>query len=398
MDRAPTPPPAAPERPAYRSPEVLPDGRVVFRLWAPRAQDVTVGGTFRFHERGPWPERVADAFPLARGADGIWEYATRPLEPGFYVYGFQVDGVPVVDPQNPHSRPLGLGVWRSYLAVDGQPGAPALHEARAGLPRGVPHLESLASDVLGREVGCWVYTPPGYDPAAEPYPVLYLLHGRGDDERGWAADGRATAVLDTVIGTGAIRPVVVAMPYGQLTALPGDPTGGTAPSAHPLDPSRPTAPATGPRPPNPREGEYFLWEVAGMVEARYRVRRDAAGRALAGLSMGGGQALRLLLERPGAAAAVGAFSAALGGGGGGAEPDEGHLRAALAPLRTLYLARGHLENERLTGSFDRLAAAVRALAPDYPNLALRVEVLRGGHEWQVWIGCLAAFLQLWQPR
>jgi enterochelin esterase-like enzyme len=74
------------------------------------------------------------------------------------------------------------------------------------------------------------------------------------------------------------------------------------------------------------------------------------------------------------------------------------LRAALAPLRLLYVARGHLENERLTGSFDRLAATVAELAPDFPAFTLRTEIVRGGHEWQVWIGCLAAFLQLWQPR
>jgi enterochelin esterase-like enzyme len=397
---------ALPERPAYRSPEVLPDGRVRFRLWAPLAHEVAVGGTFRYYERGPWPERVPDSFALERDAAGLWTYETPPVEPGYYSYGFRVDGVPVVDPQNPHSRPLGLGTSRSYLNVPGPAGEPALHEVRSGLARGVTHMETVRSDVLGREAGCWVYTPAGYDPrqrgdAGDAYPVLYLLHGRGDDERGWYYDGRAAVVLDTLIGTGAIRPVVVAMPYGQLTALPGDPTAPAAApvvSAHPVDGTVPPAgepPA--PRPPNPREGEYFLEEVAGMVEARYGVRRDPAGRAMAGLSMGGGQSLRIMTKHPGRVAAVGGFSAALLGGGGGADPDPEALRAALAPLRLLYLSRGHLESERLAPSFDRLVGAVEEIAPSVPGLTLHADIKRGGHEWQLWSRCLAEFLRLWQP-
>src|SRR3954451_25033044 len=152
------------ERPAYRSPEVLSDGRVRFRLWAPLAHEVTVSGTFRYYERGPWPERVADDFPLSTDGEGLWAYETTQLEPGHYSYGFRVDGVPVVDPQNPHSRPLGLGTSRSYLDVPGPAGEPALHEVRPGLARGVTHMETVRSAVLGREVGCWVYTPPDYDP------------------------------------------------------------------------------------------------------------------------------------------------------------------------------------------------------------------------------------------
>jgi enterochelin esterase-like enzyme len=414
-----TPAVSVEERPPYDSPEVLPAGRVRFRLWAPLAREVTVSGTFRYYARGPWPEQVPEAFPLVKDGHGLWSYESDPLEPGLYHYGFRVDGVPLVDPQNPHSRPLGLGSSRSYLDVPGPPGEPAIHQMRPGLARGVTHLETLHSHVLGREVGCWVYTPPGYDPAgsgagqggpgAADYPVLYLLHGRGDDERGWYHDGRAAVVLDTLIGTGAIRPVVVAMPYGQLTGPPSEGAPGrrppAAPSVHPIDapatraPGPPSTAAAPPAPsaPNPREAEYFLDEVAGTVESRYRVRRDPAGRALAGLSMGGGQSLRIMISHPGLVGAVGGFSAALLGGGGGGEVDRDALGRALAPLRLLYLCRGHLESERLIPSFDRMVAAVEALAPAVPTLTLHTEIKRGGHEWQVWIRCLAEFLRLWQP-
>ncbi len=399
MVQMPVTPATAQERPAYRSPETSADGVVRFRLWAPLAQAVLVSGSFRYYARGPWPQEVPEAFPMARDGDGLWTHETAPLEPGFYTYGFRVDGVPVVDPQNPHSRPLGLGTSRSYLDVPGPAAEPAVHEVRPGIARGVTHMETVRSGVLGRDVGCWVYTPAGYDArgADAPYPVLYLLHGRGDDERGWYHDGRAAVVLDTLIGLGAIRSLVVAMPYGQLTPLPGDAGApAPAPSAHPIDGATPAAPAV-PTAPNPREGDYFLEEVAGMVEGRYGVRRDPAGRALAGLSMGGGQSLRLMVNRPGRVAAVGGFSAALLGGAGGADPNQDSLRAALAPLRLLYLSRGHLESPRLAPSFDHLVATVREIAPSLPGLTLHADIKRGGHEWQVWIRCLAEFLHLWQP-
>ena len=134
-----------------------------------------------------------------------------------------------------------------------------------------------------------------------------------------------------------------------------------------------------------------------MVEARYRVRRDAAGRALAGLSMGGGQSLRMMMKYPGRVAAVGGLSAALLGGAGGADPTSEDLQAALAPLRLLYLSRGHLESERLAPSFDRLVAAVKEIAPAHAGLTLHADIKRGGHEWQLWIRCLGEFLRLWQP-
>jgi S-formylglutathione hydrolase FrmB len=120
-------------------------------------------------------------------------------------------------------------------------------------------------------------------------------------------------------------------------------------------------------------------------------------QASSGLSMGGGQSLRIMISHPGRVGAVGGFSAALLGGGGGGEVDRDALGRALAPLRLLYLCRGHLESERLIPSFDRMVAAVEALAPAVPTLTLHTEIKRGGHEWQVWIRCLAEFLRLWQP-
>ena len=197
-------------RPAHRSPEVLPDGRVRFRLLAPQAKSVALRGHFQLYERGPWPETHPGPIELERGSDELWFHETAPLEPGFYQYWFVVDGLPLLDPQNP----LGsvaiypTTVPRSYVDVPAAPGEPpALHQHRDGIPHGTVHCEVFYSRTFGRDVGCRIYTPPGYTaagptsaggdqsgasgrPARPPWPVLYLLHGHGHDETSWCAHGR----------------------------------------------------------------------------------------------------------------------------------------------------------------------------------------------------------------
>jgi enterochelin esterase family protein len=368
---------------------VLPDGRVRFRLLAPRAESVTLQGHFQLHERGPWPETRPGPIVLERGADDVWFHETAPLEPGYYQYWFRVDGVPLLDPQNPPGYVYPSADARSYVDVPAAPGEPpAIHQHRDGIPHGTVHREVFYSRVFGRDVGCLIYTPPGFTGggaqddtssptagAGQPYPVLYLLHGRGHDEHSWCSNGRAAQVLDNLIAGGAIRPLVVVMPYGQLVPL-------SLPAGSRFD---------------PREGEYFLGEVAELVAARYRVRRDAAGRAVAGLSMGGSQSLRLMALQPGQFAAIGAIACALNQGNGIDLWTDERVRAALQHVQLLYIGYGHMEPPGFHQSFPPTLAVVHAAAPAAPHLSLRIEELRGGHEWPVWTRALAGFVQAWRP-
>jgi len=273
--------PAAP----IKSPEVSAEGRVTFRLRAPNAREVVVAGDIG---------RVA----MSKDAQGVWIASTDPLPPDFYQYRFIVDSVGLLDPVNPLIKP-NLLTPSSIVHVRG----PASLVWEAGdVPHGVVHRHHYRSNVVGDERDYYVYTPPGYDRAtARRYPVLYLLHGFSDDADGWTSPvGRANVILDNLIAAGKATPMLIVMPlgYGTPDMLASGPPGT-------------------PRPPDLRErnarkfGEALIQELIPAMERDYRVAGDAGSRAIAGLSMGGFEALYVGLHNPDKFAWVGGFSSAL---------------------------------------------------------------------------------------
>lgn len=166
--------------------------------------------------------------------------------------------------------------------------------------RDVPHgdVQTLAyhSESLDREREAVVYLPPGYEDGAERYPVLYLLHGAGGDERTWVDRQQAHVILDNLIADGRLDPLVVVMPYGYTTRLEeGVRRRGAA--AYKTDMEE--------------FAVDFVEDLIPRVESRYRVRADREHRAIAGLSMGGGQSLAIGLSRPEMFSAVAGFSSAM---------------------------------------------------------------------------------------
>lgn len=269
--------PAARAQSGTFSPEMHPDRKVTFRLSAPKATEVTLGGEFA---RG---QRLA----MTKGTDGVWSVTVGPLAPELYWYLFYSDGVPVVDPRNGNVK-----TGRSTVSLVQVPAAPpAFYEVR-NVPHGSVTAHYYTSKSLGTTRRLVVYTPPGYDATKrEKYPVLYLLHGAGDDETGWTGVGRANLILDNAIAEGKARPMLVVMPYGY--------------------PREPGANAT-PEERAQRDrlfGEDLLNDVIPFVERQYRVRTDAASRAIAGLSMGGNQTLTVGLGHPDRFGWIAAFSA-----------------------------------------------------------------------------------------
>ena len=271
------PPPATgttPTAPAVVSPEVLPDSRVVVRLYAPQATDVAVQGIVRGRT------------PMVKAENGVWEATLGPLTPGAYQYSFIVQGVQVADPRNQAMNETTTG-YNSLVVV---PGSDTMDT------RNVPH-GSLAqvfydSTVLGRSRRMHVYTPPGYGSSNERYPVFYLLHGSGDSDQSWSAVGRAGIILDNLIAARKAKPMVLVMPAGHTTV-----------------------PAT----PGSREAfvKEFMADIMPFVEKNYRVRTDRGSRAIAGLSMGGGQTINIAIPNLEKFAYIGVYSAGLSGGGGG---------------------------------------------------------------------------------
>jgi enterochelin esterase family protein len=147
---------------------------------------------------------------MQKDDQGVWTFTTDPLDPDYYLYNFVVDGVRLIDPSHPDLFFAG-GVH--------VPGPSTLPWETGDVPRGTVHHHFYHSAVVGDDRDFYVYTPPGYDPAARQlYPVLYLLHGHNGtpiDALAWTAlGGRANVILDNLIAQGKAKPMLVVMPLG----------------------------------------------------------------------------------------------------------------------------------------------------------------------------------------
>ncbi|TXD70477.1 esterase family protein [Mitsuaria sp. TWR114] len=198
-------------------------------------------------------------------------------------------------------------------------------ETRPGVVPGRVETFSYESGVTGGRRQALVYLPAGYT-RERRYPVLYLLHGIGGNQHEWTGYVRANAVLDNLIADGKAVPMIVVMPNGR--ALPDD-------SVPPPDRVFTEANAAG----FAKFERDLLDFLIPAVEAAYPVRADARHRALAGLSMGGGQALNMGLGHPETFAWIGGFSSAPNTRATAElTPDPGALRRQLA---LLYLSCGN---------------------------------------------------------
>lgn len=321
-----------------RSPEVGADYRVTFRLLAPGAQSVNLLGDF-----------TGATIPMAKNALGVWTHTTEALPPGYYQYWFVVDGLTTPDPVNTHVR-AASGVYKSQVDVPG-PGTEWMDFR--DVPHGTLHEHWYVNKDNGTARRVVVYTPPGYGRGTESYPVLYLLHGNADFERGWTQAGRAHLIMDNLIADGKCAPAIIVMPFGHnisgatgkfaevsflqkrfgatptefpSPALPatGPITSGSAgatgarsgnPGA-PTAATSPTAPAAGGgRGPNPGAAYMendLLKLVIPLVEREYRAKADKGQRAIVGYSMGAGHSTTIGLNHPELFSYVGAFSGATG--------------------------------------------------------------------------------------
>jgi enterochelin esterase-like enzyme len=273
---------------ALVSPEVHPDRTVTFRFRAPQATRVELVGELL---RGAPPQAMTKA------EDGVWTTTVGPLPPEIWIYNFRVHGVDVADPSNPAIKPTPPGATMSSL-VEIPGDTPAFYDS-AAVPHGEVRMVLYESKPMGVTRWLWVYTPPGYDRSGQRYPVLYLLHGNGEAQNGWVMNGRANIILDNVIASRQAVPMVVVMPQGH--ALQG---AGVGPLAR--VPGETTMFSE-------RFPKDLLEEVIPLVERNYRVHADANHRAIAGLSMGGGQALMIGLSNLNRFKYVLGYSAAVGG-------------------------------------------------------------------------------------
>jgi enterochelin esterase-like enzyme len=259
------------------SPEVLPDRRVIVRLYAPQAQDVRVS--------------LDGGVKLTRGDNGVWEATVGPLDAGGYRYNFNVDGATVIDPRNIEMERMQV-MNRSILYV---PGAPFMDTKN--VPHGAVSIVNYYSEVLKKFRRFHVYTPPGYEANQQKYPVLYLLHGANESDDSWSTVGRANFILDNLIADGRAVPMIVIMPNGHIDQTP--PNAG-APASQRVEF------ATFPN--------EFVSDIMPYVESHYRTIADRPHRAIAGLSMGGAQTLNIAFAHLDWFSSIGVFSSGILGG------------------------------------------------------------------------------------
>ncbi len=243
-----------------KSPEVSSDLRATFRLYAPDAKEVVVTGVAG---RG--------GLALTKDDKGIWSGTTDVLKPDIYTYMFNVDGASVPDPSNLERKTGITGSFQSTVLV----GGPDESWVTKEVPHGSVVHQFFHSNVIGDDRDFYVYTPPNFDPSGKTkYPVLYLLHGLGDDADAWTTIGRANTILDNLIAEGKAKPMIMVNTLGYGIANPGEHFSEIVPN------------------PNENLGKFsqsLLTEVIPMVEKDYPVIKSRDGRALAGLSMGGAE-------------------------------------------------------------------------------------------------------------
>lgn len=348
--------PMFPQGPTVNSPEVLPHGSVVFRILAPEAVSVGLQSTDIF---GMQPSNTL----FTKDKDGVWQATIDPVAPGAYRYVFTVDGASVVDTRNTSISESNNNVW-SVVYV---PGADFMEIKQ--VPHGAVAEVQYYSKSLKRHRRMHIYTPPGYESDNRKYPVFYLLHGAMDCDDSWTTVGRAGFILDNLIAEKKARPMVVVMPAGHT--------------------SRDFNMASGITQTVDEFSQDFLNDIMPYVESHYRVLKDRGSQAIAGLSMGGMQALNIAMTDLGRFSCVGVFSSGVFSmsPGGQAKPsspswEQQHLsmldnQKMKKGLRLLWFA---------TGSEDFLVQTTKdtvdmlkkhGFSPVYKETG-------GGHTWANW--------------
>jgi enterochelin esterase-like enzyme len=348
----------APPRPVpVISPETLDEGRVAFRLRAGLAKDVAL--------RGQWTKQ---SLAMTRDDNGVWSVTVDAVPPGVWEYSFQVDGLNVLDSLNPLFKPQ-REPSKSIVHI---PDTPANPWDWQDVPHGTVHQHNYLSKALNRPRELWVYTPPGYEQnvtanSSARYPLLVLQHGSGDNHQTWVVHGKAHWILDNLLAAKRARPMIVVM-------LDGHPLGAASRDASPQ-----------------RRGAAMdafrreLFEDAlPLVESLYQVEPDAARRAIAGLSMGGGQSLSVGLTNLDRFAWVGAFSAA--------PPSAETTQAILADparsnakLKLLWIGCG--QDDVLRSRNEAFVALLQE-----KGVGHEWRLTSGDHSWPVWRGYLAEFI------
>lgn len=334
-------------------PRVLPEGKAVFRIKAPDAQKMQID--------------LGKKYDMVKDKEGVWEVTTEPLGEGFHYYSLLIDGVAVADPASESFYGMGRMASGIEIPFDGDD-----YYAEKQVPHGDIRMKRYFSSVTNSWRKLNVYTPPGYDVSGnETYPVLYILHGGGEDERGWATQGKTDLILDNLIAEKKAKPMIIVMMDGNLGG------GGSGFGDQSL-----------------RMFENELKQaVIPFVEKNFRVKTDAANRALAGLSMGGLQTLYAGVRNSESFAYLGVFSS----GWFVNQPNLSNPQYEFmktnaskinANIKSFWVAMG--------GQEDIAYQNCKVMLEKFDEMGIKYSYVEypGGHTWPVWRNNIFNFAQV----
>lgn len=332
-------------------PQILPDNRVVFKIKAPDAAKVQVD--------------LGKKYDMIKEEDGTWNLTTDVINKGFNYYSLLIDGVAVADPAS--ATFYGMGRMASGIEIPNKEGD---FYALNNVPHGDIRIKQYFSKATNSWREMYIYTPPGYEKSTEKYPVLYLLHGGGEDQRGWATQGKANLILDNLIAENKAKPMVIAMLDGNMTGITG------------FDERALKA----------FENELKLGAIP-FVESNFRVATDAKNRALAGLSMGGLQTLYAGVKNSDMFSSIGVFSSGWWANNTTlSEPQyefmKNNATTLNSNLKEFWISMGGKEDiayencKIMMSKFDQMG--IKYKYSEYP----------GGHSWPVWRHDLFMFTPL----
>ena len=329
-------------------PCIMPDNSVVFQVKAPNANKLQID--------------LGKKYDMVKDGNGVWTVRTEPIEPGFHYYFLVIDDVAVADPASQSF----YGTGRMASAIDIPEKGVDFYTIK-NVPHGALSSRSYYSEVTKDWRRLFVYTPPGYDEkVAERYPVVYIQHGGGEDETGWATQGKLNIILDNLIAAGKAKPMIVVMANGNVSAGRG------GYSSEGMVPFK----------------EEVTKNIVPFVDKNYRTKADRENRALCGLSMGGGQSFYVGLESLDLFSAVGIFSSGLFGGIGfpsektfDAEKEIPGLLSKSSEfnkkINLFYISCGEGDSR-----IDHTKEAVAKMKKN--GLDVVFNSFPGDHEWQVW--------------
>jgi len=358
--------PASTNAPGQEYPRIDSELKAIFRVNAPNALKVQIN--------------LSGNYDMVKSDDGVWTVTTKPLVPGFHYYTLIIDGVSVADP----SSESFFGVSRMYSGIEVPEAGVDYYDAK-NVPHGEVRARYYYSKLTNTTRRCFVYTPPDYDlKNKNRYPVLYLQHGMGEDERGWSTQGKMNFIMDNLIEEGKCTPMIVVMDNGGIA-------GGFNRRSRPAT-GQGTPAATSNTPSPPAFPQIIIAEIIPMIDATYRTIPDRDHRAMAGLSMGGTQTFQIALSNSDKFAYFGTFSAA-----GGQLPDPKTAYNGLMAdaekfnklMKVFYISvgseEGGITNNNRVYNETLTKAGINHVFFESPGTA---------HEWLTWRRSLHGFAQL----